>query len=115
MTLETLLQTLEHAPNTIEFNEVMSVIDANYDFTPAAFSNGHLNNDAGTNSGSCKIFSFGQLHGLSQEQTLACFGSYYRDDVLNHPTGNDHGNIRNFIQSGWQGIQFTKPALRLKA
>ena len=57
----------------------------------------------GENSGSCKIFAFAQLHHLDEASTLACFGAYYRDDVLKHPQGSDHQNIRQFINTGWQG------------
>ena len=68
-------------------------------------------NEAGTNEGSCKIFAFAQLHHLSEQATLACFGQYYREDVLQNPQGNDHGNIRNFIKQGWQGITFESDVL----
>jgi hypothetical protein len=39
------------------------------------------------------------------------FGTYYRNDVLANPTGTDHGNIRNFMLSGWSEIKFDSPAL----
>ena len=108
------LQTLETAPDNITFNDTMSVIDANYDFTPIVFRNGKLQNEAGQNSGSCKVFSFAKLHQLTPQQTLHCFGSYYRDDVLKHPQGSDHQNIRNFIKTGWDGIVFAGNALTPK-
>ena len=98
----------------VSFDETMEVIDAMYDFTPAAFSNGTLNNDAGQNSGSCKLFAFAKLHGLASRQTLACFGDYYRKDVLGNPEGNDHQNIRNFMKTEWAGINFSTDALILK-
>ena len=108
------LQTLETAPDNITFNDTMSVIDANYDFTPIVFRNGKLQNEAGQNSGSCKVFSFAKLHQLTPQQTLHCFGSYYCDDVLRHPQGSDHQNIRNFIKTGWDGIVFAGNALTPK-
>ena len=114
MNLQTLLQKLKSAPDTIEFKDTMEVIEAMYDFTPSAFKNGELLNEAGQNSGSCKLFSFARLQGLSQQQTLQCFGAYYREDVLKHPHGSDHQNIRNFIKSGWAGIEFDHPALKPK-
>jgi hypothetical protein len=89
----------------------MVVIDALYDFTPTAFKNGSFINEVGKNNGSCKLFSFARLHSLSQQQTLNCFGTYYRNDVLNHPEGSDHQNIRNFIKAGWAGIEFSGNAL----
>ncbi|WP_083761723.1 HopJ type III effector protein [Psychromonas ingrahamii] len=42
---------------------------------------------------------------------LACFGHYYREDVLKHPQAKDHQNIRQFMISGWQGIDFSSQAL----
>jgi hypothetical protein len=108
------LHTLETAPDSISFNDTISVIDANYDFTPSAFRNGEMQNEAGQNNGSCKVFSFARLHHLTPQQTLYCFGSYYRDDVLKHPQGSDHQNIRKFIKTGWDGIVFAGDALKRK-
>ena len=108
------LQTLEIAPDSITFNDTIAVIDANYDFIPSAFRNGEMRNEAGQNNGSCKVFSFAKLHLLTPQQTLHCFGSYYRDDVLKHPQGSDHRNIRNFIKTGWDGIVIEGSALTLK-
>ncbi|MDR9827203.1 HopJ type III effector protein [Vibrio sp. FNV 38] len=106
MELKQFLNQLKTQPDSIKFNETMAVIDGCYTFTPTAFSNGATENDANTNNGSCKIFAFGQMHDLSAEETLACFGDFYRVDVLQNLTGRDHSNIRNFIQTGWSGIKF---------
>jgi len=91
MNLDTYLSKLNTASDTVTFNETMAVIDAMYDFTPTPFKNGSLNNEAGKNNGSCKIFSFAHLHQLSQQQTLNCFGYYYRKDVFGNPDGTDRG------------------------
>ena len=107
-------QQLNDTPDSISFNDTIAVIESMYQFTPTAFSNGGLLSEAGQNSGSCKIFSFAQLHGLSEPQTLHCFGAYYRDDVFKHPKGTDHQNIRNFMTSGWACIQFQGNALTAK-
>jgi len=114
MKLETLLQQLNKSPDRVEFNDTIAVIDSLYDFTPTSFKNGSFLNEAGKNNGSCKLFSFARLHGLSQQQTLNCFGAYYRNDVLKHPEGTDHQNIRNFIKAGWAGIEFSGSALMKK-
>jgi hypothetical protein len=111
MELKVLQQRLNESPESVAFNDTMAVIEALYDFTPAAFRNGELNNEAGQNNGSCKLFSFAKLQGLSQQQTLHCFGDYYRKDVLDNPDGSDHQNIRNFIKTGWDGIEFSGAAL----
>lgn len=109
-----LLEQLQHFPETIKFSEVITHIDENYDFNPTAFKNGDTTNQAGQNNGSCKIFSFAQLEGLTKEQTLSLFGEFYREDVLKNPNGDDHQNIRNFMQSGWDGVIFEGVALKKK-
>jgi len=111
MTLDIFLNTLEQSPKTLDFADTMTVIDTNYIFTPCAFSNGQQQNEAGQNSGSCKLFAFAKLHKLDQQQTLHCFGQYYQD-VLNTPTGEDHQNIRSFMMTGWQGISFNEAPLK---
>jgi hypothetical protein len=108
------LQKLKQRPDNITFDETMEVIKANYDFKPSAFNNGHLINQLGENNGSCKLFAFAKLQELTEQQTLDCFGLYYRIDVLKNPDGIDHQNIRNFINSGWSGIKFENQALTLK-
>ncbi|MDO8351808.1 MAG: HopJ type III effector protein [Gallionella sp.] len=114
MELNNFLKQLDDAPDSIVFGDMLALIESLYEFTPTSFSNGDLVSAAGQNSGSCKIFSFGQLHGLSQQQTLHCFGAYYHDDVLKHPQGTDHRNIRNFMATGWAGIAFQGSALTAK-
>ena len=114
MSITTFLEKLKTVPESIEFSETMAVIEENYLFCETKFTNGVQNNEAGQNSGSCKLFSFALLQKLSPEQTLACFGSYYRDDVLKNIEGEDHQNIRQFIINGWNGIHFSNPALTSK-
>ena len=114
MTVQQLLTQLSNNPEQVEFNEVIAVIEANYNYQPARFTNGSADNAAGSNQGSCKIFAFAQLNKLDPAATLACFGRYYREDVLQHPDGDDHANIRNFIDSAWDGVHFESTALTRK-
>ena len=114
MSLIPFLQRLRDTPSQIEFSETMAAIEANYAYTPTAFRNGNAENSAGQNGGSCKIFAFAKLQGLSEPETLACFGRYYREDVLQHPEANDHQNIRNFMRSGWAGVVFEGEALQAR-
>jgi len=72
----------------------------------------HLEVRMNKNEDSCKIFAFGKLHNLDKDQTLACFGKHYREDVLLQPGGSNHANIRNFMEHGWEGIKFEGEALR---
>ena len=100
--------------NKKSFQETIAYSDTNYNFTPTTFKNGNQINNVGENNGSCKIFAFAKIHQLEKEETLALFGSYYFEDVIKNPEGNDHQNIRNFITFGWDGISFEVDALELK-
>lgn len=112
--LEALLDGVRQKPDALAFPDVIATIHAHYHYNPTLFTNGigehKLVNEAGSNEGSCKIFAFGRLHGLSERETLACFGQFYRDVLLN-PHGTDHVNIRTFMQYGWSGIRFDGEAL----
>ena len=114
-TIKTFLEKLRKSPQIITFPDTMAVIEENYNFTPTAFKNGNQYNAAGENSGSCKLFSFAKLQNLSKDETLACFGSYYFEDVVKNPEASDHQNIRNFMKSGWEGIQFENKSLTPKS
>lgn len=112
--IENFLNKVKSDPELLTFQETIEVIESNYNFTPTTFKNGNQINNAGENNGSCKIFAFAKIHQLEKDQTLALFGSYYFDDVLKNPEGNDHQNIRNFMIFGWDGISFEGDALELK-
>lgn len=118
ITLDTFLKQLKHEPSAIQFQDTMAIIDSQYTYTPTEFTNGNgedkVINTAGTNEGSCRLFAFALDQQLTQEQTLNCFGRYYREDVLKNPDNNDHANIRSFIKYGWEGIHFTSKALKKK-
>lgn len=114
MSIDAFLEKLKQDPKNIAFSETIDTIEANYNFTPTAFQNGETHNAAGVNSGSCKLFAFAQIQQLSKEETLACFGSYYQEEVLGDPEGTNHQNIRNFMIHGWDGIQFEDMALDFK-
>ncbi|SFB61269.1 HopJ type III effector protein [Algoriphagus aquimarinus] len=109
-----LLEQITRSPETIDFTDVIGYIDANFNFTPIRFTNGDTVNEAGQNNGSCKIFSFAKTQNLTQDQTLALFGDYYRTDVLGNAEGTDHQNIRNFMQFGWDRVKFEGKALESK-
>jgi len=116
MSVEQLLQKIRQNSQDVSFDEVIAAIKENYQYTPTRFSNGlgeaRVINEAGQNEGSCRIFAFAHLHNLSEAETLSCFGKFYREDVLGNPAGNDHANIRNFMQDGWAGIVFDGVVLR---
>jgi len=118
MTHDQLLEMLNTSPEQVQFADVIAVIDENYDYTPTGFTNGLGDHQAvsaaGSNEGSCKIFAFADMNDLNPAQTLACFGDYYRKDVLDNLTGTDHANIRNFMRSGWDGVFFDQAPLVAK-
>ncbi|MDO6491235.1 MULTISPECIES: HopJ type III effector protein [unclassified Cellulophaga] len=111
MTLDQFKEKLKNTPTAIAFTDTMQVIEDNYSFTPTAFKNGSLENKEGENSGSCKLFAFALKQELSKEETLACFGDYYWEDVLQNPNGDGHLNIRNFMKTGFSGLAFNTEAL----
>ena len=114
MELELFFNRLETAPETIEFPDVIALINSLYTYIPTGFRNHEIYNEAGQNTGSCKLFSFARLHELTEEQTLALFGSYYRADVLRTPEGESHPNIRQFMKTGWDEIEFDGVPLRAR-
>jgi len=113
MTIQQFKTKLKTTPTEIQFSETMQVIDENYNFTPTAFTNGELKNNAGENSGSCKLFSFSIHQKLTKQETLFCFGEHYQT-VLADENGNSHQNIRNFIKTGFKGLTFENETLQLK-
>jgi len=115
MTLSELLSDIENQPNKVEFDSVIETINTEYTYTPSKFTNGieddMVVNESETNEGSCKILAFAILNDLSTEQALACFGKYYRDDVLQHPEGNDHSNIRTLMKYNLDNVFFYNTVL----
>ncbi|MBT6922517.1 MAG: type III effector [Candidatus Ruthia sp.] len=112
MTQEEYLEDLRSGAR-MKFEDLIDLIDDDYDYTPAAFGNGEVSNAADENQGSAKLFCFAAIHQLTQLETLHCFGQYYQD-VLNTPESDSHSNIRNFITYGWDGLKFDSPVLSRK-
>ncbi|MCG1037353.1 HopJ type III effector protein [Polaribacter sargassicola] len=112
MTIQEFKTKLKSNTSEIAFAETMQVIEDNYNFTPTAFTNGEIENKAGENSGSCKLFAFAKLENLTEDETLTCFGEHYKN-VLEDENGNSHQNIRNFMKTGFKGLSFDGEALVL--
>ena len=108
---QTLLAQLKDG--SAKFADVIAFIEARYQHTPTAFQNGAQFNAATENQGSAKVFSFAQLEGLNQADTLSLFAEHYAS-VLATPEGTDHQNIRQFMQNGWDGVKFEGQALSVK-
>jgi hypothetical protein len=113
MTTQEFKSKLKTNPTEITFAETMQVIDANYNFTPTTFTNGDIKNEAGKNSGSCKLFAFAIHQKITKAATLFCFGVHYKS-VLDDEKGTSHQNIRNFLKTGFEGLSFKSEALELK-
>ena len=113
MPIQEFKSKLKSNPTSISFEETMQVIEGNYNFTPSSFTNGKLKNEVGENSGSCRLFAFAKLHNLTKQETLFCFGEHYKS-VLEDKNGDSHQNIRNFMNTGFEGLSFSGEALVLK-
>lgn len=109
--VQDLLQKIEEG--TVVFNDVIAAIESKYEHTPTAFKNGTQENAADQNQGSAKVLAFGQLEGLSAEDTVKLFVEHYQA-VLSTPEGTDHQNIRQFMANGWDGVSFDGDALKAK-
>ena len=111
-----LLALLERSPFEIEVDRVLAIIDEYYVYTPTRFSIGAdddlMDNAAGENQIACRIFAFAKHHQLRPSRTLACFGHYYRDDVITDYEGTSHPNLRAFMRHGWSGVHFHGEPLR---
>ena len=59
------------------------------------------------------MFSFAIKQGFTKEETLACFGQYYLE-VVEDPNGAGHQNIRNFMNTGFEGLSFANETLTEK-
>ena len=97
----------------LSFKEIIAYIDENFDYTASSFKNGALMNAENENQGSAKIFSFAKLNNLSIEDTLKLFAEHYQA-VFNDKEGSSHQNIRNFMEFGWEGVEFEKEVLQPK-
>lgn len=116
MIFQTLLDRLKKGE--ADFEDVIAYVNDHYEYTPTHFRNGAgadpVINEAGQNAGSCRVFALARLKGLSEADTVQLFGRFYRHDVLEHPQGTDHANIRRFMTDGWAGIAFDGTALVAK-
>ncbi|RBW50562.1 HopJ type III effector protein [Marinobacter sp. F3R11] len=96
-----------------DFDDTLALIRHHFDFQPTGFHNGPLFNSADENRGSCQVFGIAQYCNLNEADTLKLFAQHYKQ-VLDNPTEESHGNIRQFISTGWSGIRFESAPLRLR-
>jgi hypothetical protein len=96
-----------------DFDDTLALIEQYFNYQPTGFHNGPVFNPAGANTGSCQVFGIAQYCSLNEADTLKLFAQHY-EQVLNSPTEESHGNIRQFISTGWSGIRFENAPLRLR-
>lgn len=96
---------VEMDAETLQFEDVMDLIDKHYESGLIEFKNGNIVNKQGENEGSAKLLSYAALSQLDEQTTLKLWGQYYRE-VLKDPNGDSHQNIRNFMKTGWKGESF---------
>eukprot|EP00899_Mesostigma_viride_P020674 jgi/Mesvir1/28608/Mv01023-RA.1 len=97
----------------VRFADTLAMLVACFEYTPAEFVNGGTVNAAKVNEGSCKVLYFALSIGLSEEQTLRCFGEHYAG-VVADPQGSGHANIRAFMKQGFGGLSFSSVPLTPK-
>ncbi len=95
------------------FETTLGFIEKWFDFTPSAFNNGGVANEANENQGSCKVFALQQLLDLSKDQTLKAFGQHYRD-VVATPDVSNHHNLRRVLKDEIGDITFDSFPLKQK-
>jgi hypothetical protein len=60
----------------MNFADLIELIDKNYNYTPASFINGDLQNSVTENQGSAKLFCFGAIHQLTHCLESVCKGYF---------------------------------------
>lgn len=108
MTISKLLFNLSN--QQAQFKDVLAFIEEHYQYQASAFKNGKQENSNNENQGSAKVLYFAKLENLGQEETLSLFAEHYQA-VLDHPQGEDHQNIRQFMENGWDGVSFESTVL----
>jgi len=98
----------------MNFSDFTRLIDQEYEFLNVAFINNDLVNSKEENQGSAKVFCFGLMHSLSEEDTIRCFGEHYHSVIDEPENHNSHLNIRSFMSNGWNGVFINQNALKLK-
>jgi hypothetical protein len=104
MKLDAFLKKLNDDPTSITLDDTLATIAEAYEFTPFGYTLGGVRFESHQVHRSCQLYAFAQLNRLSEAQTLACFGAYYHQDVLQHPDGTDHKTVRLFMKHGWAGL-----------
>jgi hypothetical protein len=112
--IENLLRKVRTDASSLMFAETLEAIELGFEFFGVKFSCGDVVSSSSENTGSSKVLSMAILVGLTDAETLACFGEHYRD-VLADPSGASHANIRALMATGLAGVKFPNgPSLTLR-
>ena len=99
------------------FDHVIDVINANFDFTETSFAvfPGAPVNDKNQNQKACRVLAFAKDQGIDgeKETVLELFAEHY-DAVLADPDGDGHQNIRLIMRHGAASVDFANPPLARK-
>ena len=98
----------------MKFSDFLDLIEQEYTFSNIAFENNGLVNSKEENQGSAKVFCFGLMHSLSKAETIKCFGEHYQSVLDSPESHSSHLNIRNFMNTGWEGLLIDQSALKVK-
>ncbi|MDR1027138.1 MAG: HopJ type III effector protein [Rickettsiales bacterium] len=100
-----------------DFQQVLSVIDKNYDYTPTQFAvtdGWGDTNGLDQNQGAGRVLAFAKERRLDEEAALQLFAEHYQN-VVDNPNGDNHKNIRLLAAHGLNQVHFANRPLRKKA
>ena len=92
--------------DSLRSSQFIEMVEGCYETGLIEWSNGSQKNPPGTNEGSAHVLSLAALADLPKEKALLLWAEHYRD-VLATPDGDDHQNIRQFMEKGWDGVDFS--------
>ena len=98
------INTIREAWETIDFSNMIQLIDYLFETKPIEFTNGSEANKARTNLWSLKILTLGLMLGLNTNQILSLFGEHLTE-VENTPKWDSHKNIRALRTWGYTKIE----------
>jgi len=85
------------------YQSTIDFLNEHYNYFAVPFTCGEYSYEPNVKTGASKIFSFGLMTKMNEEQVLRMFGEYYRDLT---PDGTDRPNIRTFAKNGWPCVTF---------
>ena len=97
----------------LRLSAILAVIRMFYLIEPQEFEVGSYHNALGDNLDTLAIIGYAEVHHLTDSETLAMFCEAYTE-VLNSPDGDNHPNIRAFMDVGHKGFRLKFFPLQLR-